>query len=122
MKNLLHINPILFRIGLLVACFMLVIMYNKSKAAGLPAVLHANNRTTVNFKSTIKNNELTIHLKSGREALMQLFIFSADGILIKELALSTRKTTTINCLEKGLYFYECFDNNERMKSGSLLIK
>jgi len=122
MKNSLHINPLLLKMLLLTACFMLVIMYNKSKAADLPAVSHANNRVAVNFKTDVKKNELSISLKSVRDGNMQLFIFSPDGILIKEVAVRTHKITTTKGLNKGFYFYECFDNNERMKSGSLIIK
>ncbi len=122
MKNSLHIHPILPKMALLVACFMLVIVYNKSKAADIPANLFTNNRATINFKTDSEKNELMISLKSGRSAIMQLFIFSPDGILIKEVAVSAHKITTIKNLQKGLYLYECFDNNERMKSGSLVIK
>jgi hypothetical protein len=35
MKNGLHFNPILFKMVLLVTCFMLVMFYNKSKGADL---------------------------------------------------------------------------------------
>jgi hypothetical protein len=122
MKNSLHFNPILLRMVLLIACFMLVIMYNKSKAADIPSFLHSNNKAIVNFKSDAEKNILTISLKSGKEGILQLFIFTAEGILINEAAVSAGKITTVKGLKKGLYFYECFDNNERMKSGSLLIK
>ena len=33
MKNGLQMNPMLFKMVLLVTCFMLVMLYNKSKAA-----------------------------------------------------------------------------------------
>jgi len=36
MKNGLHMNPMLFKMIILVACFMMVMLYNKSKAAGVP--------------------------------------------------------------------------------------
>lgn len=32
MKNSLHTNPLMFKIVVLLTCFMLVMMYNKSKA------------------------------------------------------------------------------------------
>lgn len=42
MKNGLHTNPVLFKMILLVTCFMLVMIYNKSKAADTPqSVIHA---------------------------------------------------------------------------------
>ena len=34
MKNGLHINPLLFKMMVLLTCFMLVMLHNKSKAAG----------------------------------------------------------------------------------------
>ena len=33
MKNGLHFNPLLFKMVVLVTCFMLVMLYNKSKGA-----------------------------------------------------------------------------------------
>lgn len=36
MKNGLHFNPVLFKMVLLVTCFMLVMLYNKSKGADMP--------------------------------------------------------------------------------------
>lgn len=35
MKNGLHINPLLFKMVVLVTCFMLVMFYNKSKGADI---------------------------------------------------------------------------------------
>jgi hypothetical protein len=122
MKTNPQTNPLLVKIILVAACFMLAVLCNKSKAAGLPAFSHNSNRVTVNFKHDIEKNELTIRVKSGTEAILQLFIFTPDGILVKEVAVSVHKIATIKGLQKGLYLYECFDNDERMKSGSLIIK
>lgn len=122
MKNNLQASPLLFKMMVLVTCFMLVIIYNKSKAAEVPTVSHTSTRVAVNFKHDTEKNELTIRVKSGTNAIMQLFIFSPDGILIKEVAVSTHKITIVKDLKKGLYLYECFNNDERMKSGDLLIK
>ena len=53
---------------------------------------------------------------------MKLFIFTPDGILINGVAVAANEIITVKSLEKGLYLYECFDKDERMKSGRLLIK
>lgn len=37
MKNGLHINPFTFKAALLFTCFMLVMLYNKTRAAALTA-------------------------------------------------------------------------------------
>ncbi|MBC7888675.1 MAG: hypothetical protein H7Z13_12410 [Ferruginibacter sp.] len=122
MKNNLQTNPLLFKMIVLITCSMLVMLYNKSLAAEAPPISYTTTRVAVNFTHNTEKNELIIRVKSGREAIMQLFIFSADGILIREVAVNTRKMTTIKGLKKGFYLYECFDHDERMKSGSLLIK
>ncbi|MEO6733331.1 MAG: hypothetical protein ABIN01_19060 [Ferruginibacter sp.] len=122
MKKHLQINPVFLRTVVLFASFMLAIVYNKSKAADVPAILHTSAKVVVNFKHDIAKDELRISIKSSTEVIMQLFIFSPDGILIKEVAVSANKITTIKGLQKGYYQYECFDNDERMKSGSLMIK
>jgi hypothetical protein len=46
MKNSLHTNPILFKMMVLITCFMLAMFYSKSKAAGLSNTSHTI--TTVN--------------------------------------------------------------------------
>jgi hypothetical protein len=53
---------------------------------------------------------------------MNLFIFTADGVLVNQVAVSSSKLTITRGLKKGLYLYECFNEDQRMKSGSLLIK
>ncbi|MEP6675407.1 MAG: hypothetical protein ABJA78_09630 [Ferruginibacter sp.] len=45
MKNSLHTNPLMFKIVILLTCFMLVMVYNKSKAQGInrmPAAIEKN--------------------------------------------------------------------------------
>ncbi|MEP7142857.1 MAG: hypothetical protein ABI707_08305 [Ferruginibacter sp.] len=122
MKNELETSPLLFKMILLVTGFMLVMVCSKSMAAALPTASGASARVAVNFKNDIVKNELRIRVISGTEAVLQLFIFTPDGILIREVAVSAHRKTTIRCLKKGFYLYECFHKDERVKSGSLIIK
>lgn len=122
MKNKLTFSVIFFRTILLVTCFMLVILVNKSMASGSPVRPLVSTRVAVNFKHNVAKSELKIIVKTATEAVMQLFLFTPDGILIKEVAVSAHTTATVKGIKKGLYLYECFDNDERMKSGSLLIR
>lgn len=122
MKRKLQINVLLLKMIFLFGCFMLTILYNQVKAAYIPATL--NNRTLVelNFKQDKKKDELTIKVKSAKEGKVQFFIFSPDGFLVIETSVCLNKITAIKGLKKGYYLYECFDNDNRMKSGSLTIK
>lgn len=49
MKNSLHSNPLLVKTIVLVTCFMLVMLYNKSKAADC-----SNKSCTVSSKVAVK--------------------------------------------------------------------
>ncbi len=121
MKNNLHTNTFLFKMIFLVSCFILPIIYNQAKAAEEPANRHSS-LVELNFKQDKKKGELSINVKSAKEGNMQFFIFSPDGMLINDINVCLNKTNTITGLKKGFYLYECFDNDNRMKSGSLIIK
>ncbi len=45
MKNGLHINPLLFKMVVLITCFMLAMLYNKSKGADVSAAAHTLQQT-----------------------------------------------------------------------------
>ncbi|MEO6723503.1 MAG: hypothetical protein ABIN67_24260 [Ferruginibacter sp.] len=120
MKHNLQVNPLFFKITFLVTCFMLVILYNNAKAADVkPAV--RSSKVTINFKHDTKSKELSITVKGNNETSLQLFIFSPEGLLIKEVAVSAQKVTKIKSLDKGYYMYECFNKDARLKSGNLII-
>lgn len=121
MKNNLHANPLLFKMAFLVTCFMLVILYNKAKAADVKPAITPSSKVVINFTNDTKKKELSVTVKADTEATLQLFIFSPEGILIKEVAVSAQQVTRIKNLEKGYYMYECFNKDERMKSGNLFI-
>ena len=54
MKNNLHVNPILFKMILLVTCFMLAILYNKTRAAALPGSLLKSTDPAIRLKHDLK--------------------------------------------------------------------
>ena len=122
MKNNLHTNPLLFKLIVLVTCFMLVILYNKSKAGDITPVAYSHSRVAVSFSHSLERNELKVTVKANTGANFQLFIFSTDGLLVKEVAVSTQKITTIKNLKRGIYLFDCFDKDTRLTSGSLTIK
>ncbi|MEO6547619.1 MAG: hypothetical protein ABIN94_06450 [Ferruginibacter sp.] len=122
MKTIFPVKSLLVKIILLFACFVLVTVINSSRAAEVPYHVHVYGHVAVSFVQDEIKNELSIRVSSGSEVVMQLFLFSPDGILIEQAALSNRKTTIVKGLKKGYYIYECFDKDARIKSGSLLIK
>ena len=100
----------------------MLIICNTSIASRKPLPSYTSTRVAVTFENNIEKNELKIKIKSRTGTAMKLFIFTPDGILINGVAVAANEITIVKSLEKGLYLYECFDKDERMKSGRLLIK
>lgn len=119
MKN--NVKVFILKMVLLLGLIMLVLFSQSRAEASRPVELNGS-RVAVKFKNDVINDQLTISVKGGNTQVMNLFIFTADGILVNQVVVSSRKLTTTRGLKKGLYLYECFNEDQRMKSGSLLIK
>lgn len=119
MKNKLLINYGVFKFIVLLTCFMPAILYNKSKAANLSPAASVD--MTVKFRQNKEKQVLNVTVKTALLKNFQLFVFTTDGILLEKVAVSPQKTTTMKALKKGFYIFECFDNDTRMKRGSLTI-
>lgn len=120
MRNNLQSNPIAFKIIILLTCFMLVMLYNKSKAGELPPSTFK--KVAVTFRQDLAKSELMILLKSSADKAVKLYIFSADGKLLKETFINNKQETVVKDLKRGMYLYECFDNELEVKSGKLILK
>ena len=60
MKNNIHTNPLLFRMIILVTCFLLVMLYSKTYATtGLTLAAH---KGAIHFQPNVEKHELTITL------------------------------------------------------------
>ena len=119
MKNKLLINHGVFKFIVLFTCFMLAILYNKSKAAAISPA--ASVKMSVRFSQNKEKRQLNVTVKTDLDKSFQLFVFTTDGILLEKLVVISQKTTTMKALKKGFYMFECFDNDTRMKRGSLII-
>ena len=58
--------------------------------------------------------------ESGR--VYQLFLFDMDGTLVKQANIRNKQTTVINNLEKGVYLFEVFSDDERIENGKVTVR
>lgn len=121
MKNNLQTNPLLFKLLVLITCFMLVIFYNQSKAAGVYKSPGAD-KIAVNIQYNPDKHEVRITLKASTEKTLHLFFFDVDSNPVEDVVVNAQTTTVMKAPEKGFYMYECFDEDVRVKSGTLIIK
>jgi hypothetical protein len=119
MKNNSQVNPMLLRLMVLITCCMLVMLYNKSKAASPNSTFK---KIAVEFKQDVAKNELKVFVKSGTTNSMQLYFFSADKKLVKQISVNNQHETVIRDLKKGKYIYQFLSNNLTVKSGILVLK
>jgi hypothetical protein len=74
------------------------------------SVAQQDKNILVNVKST-KNNNKT-----------QFYMFNISGELVKEYNINGSQKIIISQLPKGIYLYEFFSNDERLKNGEIELK
>jgi len=120
MKNDLQSNPALFKIVILFTCFMLVLLYNKSKAEGhVPSTFK---KLSIFFKQDLRKNEVSISTNAASGKTIELCFYSLRKKRIEIISVSSGKDTVVKDLKKGTYLYECFDNELRIKSGTVVLE
>lgn len=99
---------------------MLVMLYNKSKAADR----HPNltNKVAVIFKQDVAKKELKVILKANLNNPVEIYFFTVEGRLAKQVTVNSKQETVIKDLKKGTYLYECFNNEVNLKSGKLIVQ
>ena len=58
--------------------------------------------------------------ESGR--VYQFFLFDMYGTLVKQANIRNKQTTVINNLEKGVYLFEVFSDDERIETGKVTVR
>lgn len=69
-----------------------------------------------------EKQSITVSVKSSKNNKIQFYMFNIDGKLIKDLNIYGSKKISISQIEKGIYMYEFFSNDERIKSGEIELK
>jgi hypothetical protein len=60
---------------------------------------------------------------SGREGkAYQLFLFDVTGKLVRTANIRNKETTLLDNMEKGIYLFEVFSNDERIGNGRLFVR
>ena len=77
---------------------------------------------TVIVKVEQESNDIAVSVKTTSDNKIQFFMFNVEGKLIKELNIKGSKKINITELEKGIYMYDFFSNDERLKSGKIELK
>jgi hypothetical protein len=69
------------------------------------------------------NHQVLFFSASGREGkAYQLFVFDISGNLVRRANIRNKETTMLGNMEKGIYLFEVFSNDERIGNGQLFVR
>jgi hypothetical protein len=87
---------------------------------------YGGNGKTTNPEVTItilqENDGFTIAVKTNKNINVHFYLFTVDGRLVKELNIYGSKRISVTPLEKGIYIYDFFSNDERLKNGKIELR
>ena len=69
------------------------------------------------------NHQVLFFSASGRQGkAYQLFLFDVEGKLVRRANIKNKETTVLNSIDKGVYLFEVFSNDERIGNGQLFVR
>lgn len=116
MKLFVDIKYYLVKSTVLIACFIL--------STGFTFKSNGNKflNTEVAVSIAQENDGFTVSVKTSKNINVHFYMFTVDGRLIKELNIYGSKRVSITPLEKGIYIYDFFSNDERLKNGKIELR
>jgi hypothetical protein len=90
-------------------------------------IIKTDKNTFLNAETTVsifqENDGFTVSVKTAKHNTnVRFYMFTVDGRLIKELNIYGSKRISITPLEKGIYIYDFFTNDERLKNGKIELR
>ena len=86
----------------------------------------SDKKTFVNADTIVnvmqENSGLTVSVKTSKNINVHFYMFTVEGRLVKELNIYGSKKISISPLEKGIYIYDFFSNDERLKNGKIELR
>lgn len=114
MKIIFDIKKALLKSSVAVACFFLSTAFVSSHQT-------ANNFETV-VSVVQENNDLTVSVQTVNDNNIKFYMFSVEGRLVKELNIKGSGKISITQLEKGIYIYDFFSKDKRIKNGQIALR
>lgn len=112
--RLRNVKYYLLRSILPLVCLLLTTSFTPDKNNFL------NADTTISIMQ--ENGGFTISVKTSKNINIRFYMFTVDGRLVKELNIHGSKRISITPLEKGIYIYDFFTNDERLKNGKIELR
>ncbi len=77
--------------------------------------------TVVSFRShQVESANISIDTKDGQR--LHFYIFDLEGTLVHQSVLKNREKNIVEHVQKGVYIYTVFANDESIEEGKLIVK
>lgn len=136
MKRFVLLKTLVVRIVPAIILIMLLAVSLQSYIVGSEAdkspVKHYRDSIVVEKQFTSKKYKIRLYPNANQQVLFfnasgeggkvyQFYLFDMDGNLVKQANIRNKQTTVINDLEKGVYLFEVFSNDERIETGKVTV-
>ena len=137
MKRFVPLKTLVVHVVPAISLFMLLAVSSQSYAAASEAhkspLTHNRDSIVVEKQFTSKKYKIRLYPNANQQVLFfnatgeggkvyQLFLFDMDGNLVKQANIRNKQTTVINNLEKGVYLFEVFSDDERIETGKVTVR
>ena len=137
MKRFVPLKTLVVRVVPAIILFMLLALSLQSYAVASEArkspVTHYRDSIVVEKQFTSKKYKIRLYPNANQQVLFfsasgeggriyQFFLFDMDGNLMKQANIRNKQTTVIDNLEKGVYLFEVFSDDERIETGKVTVR
>ena len=120
---------------LLTTGFLLILTPSFAEGFQAPksAIVYTGDSIMVQKQFTSKAHKISLYPDASQQVLFfkasgeegrvyQLFLFNMEGKLAKQVNIRNNQTTLINKIEKGVYLFEVFSDDERIENGQVVVR
>ncbi len=77
---------------------------------------------SITVKVATEKAEVSISVRSSKACELQFYMFNLDGELVKRFDIKANTKLKIVSLSKGIYMYDVFHKDAKLKSGKIELK
>lgn len=128
-------NISIIRIVAILFSVICMLISEASYAAKYPGPLSGNLRDSILIykKKISRSHKITMYPDATQKVLFfsvrgeqgkvyQLYLFDIEGILVKQTEIRNKQTTFISDIEKGVYLFDIFCDDDRIGNGQIEVR
>lgn len=128
-----HTVRIVFRVIAVMVLFTAACFNTTASQTWQSLSLHYFDSIVVEKQLSSKKHKIRLYPNANQQVLFfsargeqgkiyQLFLFDVNGRLTKQANIKNKQTTVINNIDKGVYLYEVFTDDERIENGKVTVR